>query len=354
MSNIKILYIEMLDNNYGNKRLDIEIIGSLSQFADVTVCGPANWYPKFKSPVTYEEVAIEPCPAALKRRLGLYWIPFQNIKAAARLNRLNEYDYIIFASYHPYVSAFLPLYFRHLDRIYAMNHNNIDYLDVSSKGRILFNFFGRKINHIVFEEFISEYLSKTFKVDPRKIFVVPHPMNQMFDKNPIKYDCVAISNSNDEKWVKDLINYEKETQILSKNNLKVILRSKEYEFNNGALIVIKGYLEDEQYYDYICSAKYIFMAFPESFKYRMSGTIVDALSNSIPVIGSDIPLIRSYENEYKGIVFCAKKPKDLVDILLNSNNTFYENQFAQFKEKHSYKSITDSLKNMLGVTFKGE
>lgn len=91
MSNIKILYIEMLDNNYGNKRLDIEIIGSLSQFADVTVCGPANWYPKFKSPVTYEEVDIEPCPAALKRRLGLYWIPFQNIKAAARLNRLNEY-----------------------------------------------------------------------------------------------------------------------------------------------------------------------------------------------------------------------------------------------------------------------
>ena len=288
------------------------------------------------------------CPFVLKPFAKRYWIPYQYLRAAAKLNRKNKYDHIIFASYHPYVSAFIPFFFKRLDNIYAMNHNNIDYLDVSAKARKVFSLYGRKINHVVFEEFIADYLSKTYKILPNQIFVVPHPMNQIFDKHPVKYDCVAISNSNDEAWIESLIKYEKETRVLSKNGLKVVLRSKEYDFDNGALKVINGYLEDEQYYDYICSSKYIFMAFPETFKYRMSGTIVDALSNSIPVIGTDIPLIRSYEKEFKSIVVCAKNPKDLVEVLKNKGAS-NEEQFVRFKEEHSTESITNSLKKMIGV-----
>lgn len=348
MKRPSILYTEMLEDNYGNKRLDIEILKSLSEFADVTVCGPANWYPDFKSPVTYEETQVRSCPPILKRILGRYWIPYHNIQAASKLNKKNQFDYIFFASYHPYISALLPVFFDRLDKIYVMNHNNIDYLDTSSKGRKLFHLYGKKINHIVFEEFISEYLIKKYGVDKHKVYIIPHPMNQMLEKYPVRYDCVGISNSNDEDWVKRIIDYEKSTNIIKNKNLKVVLRSKMFSFDDGALTVIQGYLSDTEYYKYVCSSKYIFMAFPQSFRYRMSGTIVDALSNETLVIGTDIPLINSYSDKYKGVVFCAKKPENLVEILDGQYDASTD-QFIRFKELHSYKSITDALKNMLGA-----
>lgn len=350
MSKPKVLYVEMLEDNYGNKRLDDEVIRSLNTFCDVIVCGMDNWYLPLPDSVHFEKISYKNYPKVLKQFAKRYWVPYQNVKMAGKLFKKCNIDNVIFASYHLYVSALLPIFFKDLTKVYVMNHNNIDYMDVSKIGNYLFKLYGTKVNHIVFEEFILEYIYKRYDVSRSMIHVIPHPMNRILDKKFVRYDCVGISNSNDEEWIKAFIAFEKSSKMLINNNLRVILRSKNQYFDDGALNVINGFLSDEEYYDYICSSKYILILFPKTFRYRMSGTIVDALSNNIPVIGTDIPLIRSYAKKYDNIVYCIDRPEDIMKILIRyKKNVEVEKQFLDFKKAHSFEVITNLLKKMLLV-----
>lgn len=345
-----ILYMELLENNYGNKKLDQSIIKLLSVFTKVIVVSPKNWFTLDASP-NIELIEYEPTETFINCiRFQSYFNHYDILNCASKMDKQYKFDYIFFASYHTSIMALVSLKLKQLERVFILHHNNIDNIDKSQKQQLLFKLYGNKLNHFVFESFIGNHLEKKYKIDKSRIFVLPHPLNTVDRFAKKVYDCVGISNSNSEQWIKEIINKEKSENIFMNNQKHVILRSKELEFDNGFLKIIKGNLPEEEYYNYIKQAQVIFLPFPNSFRYRMSGSIVDAFSNNTIVIGNKIPIFESYELEFPNICHTITTSEYLIRFIIAGAKitSAHLKEFQEFQEKHSDIVIEKELRTFFG------
>lgn len=342
---IKILYMELLDNNYGNKRLDINLISALNTFADVTVASSIGWFEEHIDGVKYLEYSCSFPKYLFGRRGKIYYSHLNNLKVAKKLDKKNHFDYLFFSSFHSFIMALSPLILKKLDRVYILHHNNIDLLESSDKKQLIFKTYCKKVNHFVLSPFIGKHLREKYDIPESKIIYIPHPLNSVSENNDKCYDCIGISNSNDEKWIRKLIEMAKR-QVFVKANLKVVLRSKIETYDDGYLTIISGYLEDKEYYHYINNAKSIFLPFPSSFKYRMSGSLVDAFSNNTMVIGTKIPLFCAYEERYPSICHTISDFDDFVNVLKigkQTSKSILNSEFDRFKMEHNDTTIVKTL-----------
>lgn len=346
----KILYMELLDNTYGHKHLDLNIISSLVKFSNVTV----SYYDGFFEtlPVGVKEIVYKrpKCPDFWGERIKTYWIHFKHMLVAANIIRRGEYDTVVFASYHNIMMLLYLLFKNKVGSIYIMSHNNLDNLCTSAFSKFIFRIYSKQVNHIVFADFIADYLENEYNIAKDKIISLPHPLNITEHDDFKLFDCVGISNSNDERWIETLIELEEKYSLLSNSGKTVILRSKIHEYKNKGLIVFKGYLTDEDYYHYINHARSIFLPFPTNFRYRMSGSIVDAFSSKSKVIGSRIPLFKAFEHKYPAICRTVVDAKEFVEIIAtgwNVPNINEDEQFGAFLELHSQERILNMLKERI-------
>lgn len=351
MPKLKILYMELLNNNYGNKRLDLNIIKCLCKFADVTVACPKGWLSVDDGAqlIEFEQVEVD---CSKKNRLLKHFYDIKmsckKLNVAYQLDKQEHFDYLFFASFHIIALPFYLKKFAGFDkRIFITHHDSVDRITNHNLYGRIFNLYKNLVNHVVLEKFIGYFLIDGLSIDSRKVFCVPHPLNCTEENKQIVYDCVGISNSNDEAVIKEIVEYEEKTRIFEKKHKHIVLRSKNTQYDNGFLKVIKGYLEDKEYYDYVVATKSLLVPFPLSFQYRMSGTVVDAFSNNIRVVGSKIPLLEYYEGMYPNICRTYETAEELIQILDNiGSNDKFEYEFDQFKEKHSNEYIEDCLKIM--------
>ncbi len=241
------------------------------------------------------------------------------------------------------------LFFQKKSKIFLLHHFNIDELNNNIKC-YCFKSYMHKVNHIVFEDFIKDYIINIFELDESKIHILPHQLNKNIAKtNNKKYNCVGLSNSNDEKIISQIVNIEKQEQILKKSECKVILKSKVINYDNGFLKIINSYLDDNKYNEYINNSKSIYMPFSENFLYRMSGTLVDALSNNISVFGSNIILMNRYFEKYPQVCKVIDNADDFFKNVININESIESveiKDFKQFKINHSKERIKQSLEKM--------
>lgn len=129
----------------------------------------------------------------------------------------------------------------------------------------------------------------------------------------------------------------------------VVLKSQKYHYNDGALIVLNGYLSDNEYNRYINGAKYIFIPFPKNFCYRESGTLMDALSNGKKVIASNVKLVNEYSKLYPSICFFFNTITDIMNVLMSSicDEHVLKGEFDNFKKIHSKAYLIDIYKSAL-------
>lgn len=349
---MKILFVNFLHDVWGHKRLDKNIIENLSTFADVTVISSIDWYSKLPSNVKVVHYTLKSKEKKDSRKVYHYSIEI--MKFAAKIDQDEKFDYIFVATFHTYVQALASYLFKKPERIYAMHHYNTDTLE-RTKPNFFFKLYANKVNHIVFENFMGDYLVRKYEICNERILVLPHPLyKNKIENMSLKYTCVGISNSNDENLIEDIINIEREHQILSKNEIYVVLRSKNKEFDNGYLKVITGYLEQSEYDYYINRAKSIFMPFPKNFKYRMSGTLMDALSNGKILLGTDVPLLNVYKEKYPHICNIVKSSNEFIDEVIkihDFNSDIIQQEFILFEKNHSSKKIIEILKNRFMENF---
>ncbi len=348
----KVLVMETLDNTVGHKRMASQVIENLSEIAEVTVAELPGWFSTFPDNVRVEEYEVS----------NQYKIPqvtslirsFKHLKEARKLDRINHYDYIFFLSYHTVVFWFVKLWFKdYKNRLYILHHANIDELSLSKIKRFFFKKYAQEVNHLVFEPFIKEFIVKEYKVSDEKVFILPHPQNKYeYSGNGKKYDCLGISSSNDEELIRQFIEKEESEKLFKNNSIFVLLRSKVYEYDDGALKVIKAQFTDDEYYGLYTSASSILLLFPSTFRYRMSGSIVDALSNRKLALMSDIPLFRDYEKRYPNVCRVGLEPETIVDFIKNLKDEETELQsydWDKFSEDHSNIEIINSLRKAFGI-----
>jgi hypothetical protein len=224
---------------------------------------------------------------------------------------------------------------------FILHHKNIDELNNKIK-KIIFKTYMNKVNHIVFEDYFKEYLIKEIGVNEKLVHVIPHPVfdSETSNGNEIIYDCIGLSNSNDESFIKKIIDEERKNGYLKNANLQVVLRSKKYQFDNGNLKVINGFLPKEEYDSYFKKCKVVFIPLPDNFIYRVSGVMYDALSNHKIVIANKVPIVNQYEKKYPNICIGINNVNEFFEKVLELKfNEEVEDDFYNFKKCHEKNTI---------------
>lgn len=346
---MKILYLDFLYPE-GHIRQNTEYINCLAKFSEVCVLCEKG---RYDNAVLQAEIIQSDCFNIKEGRLLSRISTLKVMLYSAMIARKKKPDYIFVSSYETITFAIGRLFFSKRDKLFLLQHFNIDELENGIK-RCFFNNYMRTVDHIVFEKFISDYLIEVFNLDEKRIHVLPYQLNEnSSEKNKKKtYSCVGLSNSNDEKIISAIVDIENRQEILKGTRSKVILKSKSIEFDNGFLKVINGYLDNEQYDEYINNSQCIYMPFPSSFRYRMSGTLVDALSNNKIVLGSNIPLIVYYAAQYPKVCKIVSGAEDLFENILKINMLAKKEQisdFERFKTAHSENKIMEALDSIFSV-----
>lgn len=233
---------------------------------------------------------------------------------------------------------------------FLIHHKNIDELTSLVK-RFLFRTYMNKVNHIVFEDSFKNYLVNEIGVNEELVFVVPHPVNinitEMNAWVENVYDCVGLSNSNDENFIQDIIEAEKSSEFIKKNKLKVILRSKQHQFSNGYLEVFNSYLDKQDYDEYIEKAKLIFVPLPEHYCYRVSGAVFDAFSKYKKVISNEALIMIEYKNKYPQICINISNIDSFNNALLyNKESNINTSDFDSFISRHKLENVEFEYKKL--------
>lgn len=338
-----VLFLDFLYPR-GHIRMNTEIINCLATISKVSVLCPKEWYSSVNAEVEMLEIKKGTLgKGKLLNRLKILKV----MKHSAALARKRKFDYVFISSYETVVFAIGRLLFRKNEKLFLLHNNNIDELHNPIK-RFFFKRYMKKVEHVVLEEFIGDYLVEAFDLDRDMVHTLPYPLyeNKLKESEHNIYSCVGLSNSNDSNIIDEIIDIEKQQELFKKENCKVVLKSKSMEFDNGYLTVVKGYLETDRYYEYINRAKCLLLPFPASFRYRMSGSLMDALSNNKIVFGIDIPLIRFYAEKYPSVCKTVYNVADIFDYVCNMNPESTSEDLGRFKNDHSSTVIAETLHDM--------
>lgn len=339
-----ILYLDFMYYT-GHVRSNKNFIKALGKFANVNALVQKNYFDEYREELN----GVETITLIEKNNLNLSNGQLLNrlsslkimLKSAVLAKKIRP-DYIFVSSFDTIVFRFGRLLFGDTENMYLLHTINIDELANFIKSK-LFNTYKNKVNHVVFEQYMKDYLINRIGIESNRVFVLPHPLNEnskIFNSKELEYACVGLSNSNDEDLITKLIELEKEKKVFKNNCKKVILKSKEKEFDNGYLKVFKGFLDINTYDTYINKSECVLVPFPKDFYYRMSGTLVDAFSNNKVVMGNNIPIIQTYAKKYPDICKIYTSESDLVNqISLSRTADKNEFQFEKFKIEHSNEMI---------------
>lgn len=346
----RIMYLDFMYYS-GHIRSNKNFIKTLGRFCNVYALTQTNYFDEYDKELT----EIKSIKLIKKNNLNLLkgqlLTRISSIKVmlvSALYTKKIKPDYVFVASFDTLAFKFGRFLFGETENMYLLHTINIDELSNNIK-RIIFNSYKNKVKHVVFEQYMKEYLIGNVGVEADRIFVLPHPLNSNFKKKSKKFEyrCAGLSNSNDEELINKLIKYEQEQQIFKKNSQRVVLKSKEREFDDGYLKVIKGFLDKDIYDDYINKAECILVPFSQKFRYRMSGTLVDAFSNNKTVLGNNIPIIEMYAKKYPHICKVFMNEYEVAKAkCFFSLEKDVEVEFEKFKEEHSVENLEKAFKYM--------
>lgn len=231
--------------------------------------------------------------------------------------------------------------------IAILENINVDMLDKRLYYK-LYKMYCNKVYHYVYEDYIGDYLTNVIGVKKSLVFTVAHPYYMLADSKIdldlqyIAYDAIAISGSNDENFIKEMVELETKTSFLKNNNIRLLVKSKTLSFNDGFLIVEDAHFSNEEYEYYYDKCKLVLAPFPIEYRYRMSGCLVDSFSHNKKVVATKFMLAVEYEKKYNGIVKTIKTADELFESLLCEESINFDS-LGRFKNDHSLQKIESQL-----------
>ncbi len=334
---MRILYFDIWSPD-GHKVFNDIHIKALNQLGDVYTIFKEGYY-KYDYPHVFHFLDI-PSRFYVKGE-GYY-------KSRIRLARMirwvwrrvsnEKWDYIVLASYDP-LALFLSGKFK---TSYVIDHNTIRLLDSRRLG-FPFHYLSKDIHHIVFN---GDMESKLKSHGIYNISIVPHGFI------PMKYDKLSLK---DEESIRrkyklgpdDLIVFMPSLSIsttdvvgryiynedfntfLEAHKLKMITKSSVPRKSKSNIIIVDGYLPQEEYnYIFLHSACNI-LFYSQDFKYRTSGVLNECFANNIPCIFMDNPALKAYlpyiDNEAAVFSDTEELKQSIVSVLGKKDAEYYRN-----------------------------
>ena len=323
-----------------------KIINILASEHDVVLASPKGFYDPLQLSSNIQIVDIKfdyNQTRGIRRRLEYFSLPNQYTNLCKNL----QPDAVIFLTFNTNYFILFRTVVKACPKCYLYHHNNVDKIRNSKYSRFLFNTYKNNVYHLVLEDFIRTTVVQSLHVDSDRVIVVPHPLqimnvDQHLDK---EYKCCCISNSTNGDFIQDLIQGERNTHILSTLKFRVIVKSKDYIFDDGYLTVKDfGHIPDELFQKYFMSSEIILAPFPNNFGNRVSGTLIEALSNNKIVIGTPFDLMLDYQKKYPNVCYMVKDGKEFLRVIKDINH--YEDaqqDFEKFSVEHSDTKVRSSI-----------
>lgn len=263
------------------------------------------------------------------------------MKITASIAKSGAYDLVISLAFDTIANAIGAHYFNGC-KIALFNHKNIDELANPIHKRF-FNTYKNKFIHFVFEEAFKDYLVSSHNV--KHVYYIPHPVPMVDNSiNEVKsYDCVALCNSNDEQLVQWLGDHN---DLLNEEGLSFLVRTKNKTIVNMSNInFLTSYLDYSDYDSLIKKSKAVFVPLPSYYKYRLSGSIYDALSRNKPVITTSKFHSECINSKYPGACYYVEKPEDIIRVF--TGISYNPIVFKRFVEDHTINAAAIILKNVI-------
>ena len=367
---MRILYLDLL-SPYGHINLNIILLRILAKFASVDVA----WKQSYAEIDSLSKIirTFYSIPLDYYQFRSKIYDRIKNIKLIKWILNdidVNKYDLIFISSYET-ISFSLAWPKKLHPRVVILNHNNLDEL-VDKRKLFLFKHIPKYVEYIVFEEYMKEYLLKEVKIS-NKVWVVNHPIDlskvdnykKIIDKSKICKDdkiIFAPSGSNDENFIAQLVNLQKEKNFLSQFPFKLIIKSQGVEYQDNHLIVTKKYFGYEEYISYFWNSLLILLPYPKGFHYRISGVLFDCFAFKKRFISSSIPIFKYYTNKYPGTGETFDSINEFQEILFRISkqpmnyssseiSSYANDSFAIIQNDYSSEQIEKQLRAM---TKKGE
>lgn len=346
---MKLLIVDFLFVD-AHKDMNINFISAVSRIATTDVLSLNGYYDNTKK--SFQNSNVNIIDITLKRKSGTFGarsFSLRLMKKAAVFTQKNKYDAILCLGFETTLFG-LGLYSFKSIPFLVFHHKNIDELTNKMK-RVAFSVYKNKVYHIVFEEFFRDRLIKGIGVCTDRVFVIPHPVKPI--ENVItekKYDCIGLCNSNDERFIQETVDRNDDFQ---KHGFHILLRSKTLEKRGGAVEVIKGFMDKENYDELMAAGKAVFVPLPDTYIYRLSGSIYDALSRGKLVYTTSKFYAQNYERRYPGICRYVGNVNQLIERLHEQRNDKASSSFEMFIEGHSIKTVSHDIEEMLKVVLKG-
>jgi hypothetical protein len=309
---VKILYIDPTCHR-GHKGFNSAFLLELNKIdnANITLVCKANYidpcikklnkifYPEgiFSNDYEYGDNLLRMGKNILKSILTLQYI----------IKRIDSYyDAIILSDYH--ILSFIQINkLLKFGKIFLINHR-IDSF-VGYKISILKSL-NKTINHIVFEEYIKNYLINVLGIK-NNVIVFHHPLNHDIidnsDKSLVKetMTILAPSSSNDEEIIKKIIKLFDIKEISIPDNIDIIIKSKNLEYKKDNLYIYNNFIGQEEYLINIKKSDYFLQMYSDSYKHRASGVFYEAVLLNKKLLSFPNLFVKSYLSAYPelGMVF---------------------------------------------------
>lgn len=214
-----------------------------------------------------------------------------------------KWDYIIFSSYDP-LALFLS---RRFKNAIVIDHNTIGLLDIKLYW-FPFRHLSKNIKHIVFNDYMKSRLNM---LGFENVSIVPHGFLPIACKElsfeeqkriRVKYSI----NTNDRiiflpslsintlDVVGECIYNEDFNRFLQERGLKLITKSPVKRNSKSNIIIIDGYLPQEEYDYLFLNSTCNVLFYSQNFKYRSSGVINECFANNIPCVFSECEALKAY------------------------------------------------------------
>lgn len=111
-------------------------------------------------------------------------------------------------------------------------------------------------------------------------------------------DCITVfspsAESSDEEFINEMILDDSLNELLEKRNVRIAVRSNNLHSGRKNIDILSRRLSDDDYRKKFMASDYILIAYPESFEYRVSGVLMEALACGKRILVRDIPVMREF------------------------------------------------------------
>ena len=345
---MKVFYFDFAYKD-GHINFDSKIINAIAHSNVVEYICPDGWYEGYDLKAKKIAGAIK-LKGLTSGRIELLHAVLSNISAAVKATKYGSYELIVVGECELFVlPVFLNLFGKeYSNKIVVIHHQDLDSIRgsrlINRIRKRVFKHYKNSYIHCIIEPFMRKSLRDEYGVSDDKIICWKHPLTLYPEKayDERVYDCVGLSHSNDEEMIRRLVDREKRSDLLRKEDLHVLLRSKHIEYDDGFLTVTREWFSKSQYLELLKSSRVVFVPLPGYFHDRISGLVYDACSLCIPVLSSEVPFVRYCMEEYPGIVGIYDEDR-FAEQIRDMRNNDAGDSFGRFIRDHRLDTLRKTI-----------